>query len=34
MMTRMDSQLEKMETTVYAFEERLNRMDIMDLEAS
>jgi hypothetical protein len=23
-----------METTVYAFEERLNRMDIMDLEAS
>jgi predicted protein tyrosine phosphatase len=33
MMARMSSQLEKMEATVDVFEERLNKMDIIDLEA-
>jgi hypothetical protein len=33
MMTRMDSQLQKMETAVDAFEERLNKMNTMNLEA-
>jgi translation elongation factor P/translation initiation factor 5A len=33
-MTRMDSQLENLETAVYVFEERLNIMDTMDLETS
>jgi hypothetical protein len=34
MMARMDFQLEKMEATVDVFEEKLNKMDISDLEAN
>jgi hypothetical protein len=34
MMARTDSQLEKMETTVDVFKERLNKMDIKDLMAN
>jgi hypothetical protein len=34
MMARMGSKPEKMETTVHVFEERLKKMDTMDLEVS
>jgi hypothetical protein len=33
-MATMDSQLEKMEAVVDVFEERLNKIDTMDLEAN
>jgi hypothetical protein len=33
-MAKMDSQLEKMEVLAVVFEEKLNKMDTMDLEAN